>query len=438
MELAGDADPVQAVTEQARLLTMKAMQEGWSGPPYDPFALAEYMKIAVVAREDIPEARTVSSRSGYVIEFNPNRPRNRIRFSVCHELAHTLFPDCHERIRNRVTHRDTKGDDWQLETLCNIGAAELIMPIGSMAGSEGERLTIDGILEARKRYEVSSEAVLLRAIRITMDQCSAFSSSRRGVGGRYQIDYAVPSRAWSGELNAGAALPSPSVASECTAIGFTAKGHEIWDSVGPVRVECLGVAPYPNQNYPRVVGIVRPQKSIPVDVAQITFLQGDAGQPRGSGERIVAQLVNDSAFTWGGGFSLLVREKWPAAQRAFRAWAEHERRNLRLGNVHFGKAVENVTIASLIAQHGYGPSPRPRIRYVALRTCLEQLGRYAAEREATVHMPRIGSGQAGGSWNVIRELVQDAVCSQNVKVFVYDLPGRKPGPSHPQGAFEFS
>ena len=87
-------------------------------PPYDPFALAEHLKIPVVARQDIPEARTVPSKQGFLIEFNPNRPRNRVKYSICHEIAHTCFPDCAERVRNRLTHEKMKGEDWQLETLC--------------------------------------------------------------------------------------------------------------------------------------------------------------------------------------------------------------------------------------------------------------------------------------------------------------------------------
>ena len=90
---------------------MQAIQSGWSGPPYDPFQLADLLKIPVVARQDISEARTVPSKSGFVIEFNPNRPRNRVRYSICHELAHTLFPDCGERVRNRATHERMQGDD---------------------------------------------------------------------------------------------------------------------------------------------------------------------------------------------------------------------------------------------------------------------------------------------------------------------------------------
>lgn len=438
--LAGGSDPIKVITDRARNLVINAIEKGWSGPPYDPFILAEFQRVAVIAREDIPDARTIPTKGGYTIEYNPNQPKSRVKYSICHELAHTLFPDCDKRIRNRVTHRDTKGDEWQLETLCNIGAAEMLMPIGSTASIEGNRLTIDAILEARKQHQVSAEAVLLRAIRLTSDQCCAFSSSRRQLPRqpqeRYLIDYIVGSRTWMGAIRAGASLPVQTSARECIAIGFTHKGHETWDEVGPVRVECLGVAPYPNQTVPRVLGIARPQKQIPVTVPGITDVRGDASSPRGAGPNILAQIVNDSAFTWGGGFSLTVRKKWPEAQRAFREWAEQEPRNLKLGNVHMSDANDNLTVVSLIAQHGYGPSPKPRIRYAALEACLEKLGKFAAARHAQVHMPRIGSGQAGGSWNIIREVIEDKVCAQGVNVVVYEPP-TGPAPSHPQGHLEF-
>lgn len=440
LALAGGSDPVKVITDRARRLAMEAFQAGWSGPPYDPFALAGYRKISVVAREDILDARTVPTRSGGAIEFNPSRPRSRIKYSICHELAHTLFPDWDQRIRNRVTHSDMKGDEWQLETLCNIGAAELLMPVGSVSHLGRGRLTIDAIRQVRKEHEVSAESVLLRAVRLTTDQCCVFSSSRRSHPGlpqdRYFIDYVIGSRAWPGSIAPGMLLPDETIASQCIAIGFTAKGHETWEGVGTVRLECLGVAPYPNQTYPRVLGIARPQKGLPVAVAGIEVVQGDASHPRGRGPSVIAQIVNDSAFTWGAGFSRVLRETWPTAQRSFRDWAEKDRRNLRLGRVHAGIVNENLAVMSMIAQHGYGPSPKPRIRYAALEECLEQLGTFAASRGWTVHMPKIGSGLAGGSWNIVRELVEDTVCAKGVKVFVYELPGG-PRRSHPQASFSF-
>jgi hypothetical protein len=37
-------------------------------------------------------------------------------------------------------------------------------------------------------------------------------------------------------------------------------------------------------------------------------------------------------------------------------------------------------------------------------------------------MPRIGSGQAGGSWWIIEELINDTLVNRGICVTVYDLP----------------
>lgn len=437
LALAADVDPVQVITSKARAVVLQAIEAGWTGPPYDPFALAEYLKIRVVARQDIAEARTVPAPQGFLIEFNPNRPAARIKYSICHELAHTLFPDCSERVRNRVTHRDASGDDWQLETLCNLGAAELLLPIGSTPSLEGGRLSMESVLETRKVHQVSAEAVMLRGVRLTDQQCCVFSCSHRQSRqeGHYIVDYAVGSRSWAAPVGSGTVLPDGTVAAECQAIGLTARGHETWEGIGSVRIECLSVPPYPNQIFPRVLGIVHTRKQAPTSRrAEITYVQGDATRPHGRGVRLLAQIVNDGAFTWGSGFSLAVRNRWPAAQRAFRHWAQADRRNLRLGSAHLADIEDDIVIASMIAQHGYGPSTKARIRYTALRTCLSSLAREAIEREATVHMPKIGSGQAGGSWSIISELVEEELCSRGIRVFVYELPfARRPA----QPALEF-
>jgi len=53
------------------------------------------------------------------------------------------------------------------------------------------------------------------------------------------------------------------------------------------------------------------------------------------------------------------------------------------------------------------------------------LNQIAAERSASIHMPRVGSGQAGGSWFLVQELITNVLLSENAPVFVYDLPGAK-------------
>jgi O-acetyl-ADP-ribose deacetylase (regulator of RNase III) len=437
----GDGDPAEVIRQRAVTASLKAMQQGWSGPPFDPFVLAELLSVRVVPREDIADARTVPGGTGFTIEYNPNRPKARVRYSICHELAHTLFPDCGERIRHRLTHATMKNDDWQLEMLCNLAAAEFAMPIGSLPNSiTEEHLDIDQVLALRQRFAVSAEAMLLRLSKLTEEQCSFFCVSRvDGLGvtqPRYVVDYSKPSKTWpDANLPPGTELPADTLAAECTAIGFTARGHEHWASLGKVKVEFVGVAPYPNHTFPRVLGLLRPPRQSNIRRPSITYLKGDASQPHKGGNRVLVQVVNDAALTWGGGFSLVLRKKWPSIQQAFRSWAS-ERRNLKLGNLHVSAVDPTLSVASMIAQHGYGPSPKPRIRYLALRDCLNAVGEIAKQSEATVHMPRIGCGQAGGSWEVVSELVTDMICDKGVKVFVYDPPGMSPQ-GHPQAAIPF-
>jgi hypothetical protein len=73
--LAQPDDPVGYITQRARQLVFDAVEAGWSGPPFDPFALANHLSLPVIPREDILDARTVPVGADRLqIEFNPNRP----------------------------------------------------------------------------------------------------------------------------------------------------------------------------------------------------------------------------------------------------------------------------------------------------------------------------------------------------------------------------
>ena len=77
----------------------------------------------------------------------------------------------------------------------------------------------------------------------------------------------------------------------------------------------------------------------------------------------------------------------------------------------------------MVAQHGYGPSDKPRIRYAALDACLRELADEARRLGASVHVPRIGAGQAGGRWPIIAEMIEMSLVDRGIDVTVYDLPG---------------
>jgi hypothetical protein len=425
LELAGERDPVEVITERARDAVLGAIEEGWRGPPYDPFELAELMHVPAVPREDLYDARLAPAEGGRVcLEFNPTRPRARVRFTIAHELSHTFFPDFKKAARYRSGPK-ARSDEWQLELLCNIAAAELLMPIGSFQSLEDEPLKIERLMEVRRTFEVSTEALLLRIVRLTARPSAVFAAARVD-GDRhdspFRLDYVIGSRSWTSALRRGLEIPATSVLGECTAVGYTAKGRESWIG-GPdeLGVECVGIPPYPGQRLPRVVGLLLDHAGATA-AHEITELIGDATDPRGQGPRLIVHLVNDKTTNWGGPFARSLRSRYPIAQAAFRDWAG-EPGHLRLGQVHLVDVVDDLTVATMVAQKGYGPSVKTRVRFAALRDCLEQVAAVARERGAAVHMPRIGTGEGRADWAIIRELIDDALLRVGIDVTTYTLPG---------------
>lgn len=440
--IAPTTDPIAAVIDRAKAVTLSAMEDGWTGPPFDPLSLADKIGVRVVARDDIRDARTIPVGSDKLqIEFNPNRPKARLRFSIAHELAHTLFPDCREQVRYRLSRQEMREDDWQLEMLCNLAAAEFLMPTGSILDLQEEQPSIDGLLRLRESYAVSMEAILLRLHRLSRYPCGVFAASRREAEpnqGRYQIDYMLSVSEWPASLSPGHLLSADSAVAECTAIGYTAKSDETWErGIGQVHVECVGISPYPSHTFPRVVGIILSKKARAGTRTEIEYLRGNALEPRGSRSRVIAHIVNDKTPRWGAGFAKAIAAKWPFVQQDFIKWSEEYSQDFRLGQSHLTVIDDSLTVFHMIAQKGYGTS-KPGIRYAALESCLRQLAAHAVQTKSSVHAPRIGCGEAGGRWEIVSDLIESTLCSAGVPVVIYDLPnksGRSKGRTSQQSLF---
>ena len=423
--LAESLDPVETITERARALTLEMIEAGWPGPPFDPLWVADRLGVEVVPVDEVPDARTVPSDTGKFgvrIEYNPTRPQGRRRFSLAHEISHLLFPDVANAVRNRGKIDRAQTDDWQLELLCNLAASELVMPVGSLEELPETEPSMNLMVQLRRRLEVSFEALFLRVARLTEFPIAVFASARINPQDpdSFRVDYTVPSRGWAGGLpTAGPVDPAGLV--ECTAVGYTSGPSVVkWTGLdAPSRMECIGAPPFPGHRWPRVLGILfGAAKSGPRPALRILF--GDATNPMGRSPQIIAHIVNDRARAWHGGFASALRRRYPQAQAEFISYATKHR--LRLGGTVHADVAEDLSVATMIAQAGYGPSTRPRIRYQALRECLATVAEEALKRKATVHMPRIGTGQAGGKWSVIGGLIDEELVARGVPVTVYDLP----------------
>jgi O-acetyl-ADP-ribose deacetylase (regulator of RNase III) len=161
------------------------------------------------------------------------------------------------------------------------------------------------------------------------------------------------------------------------------------------------------------------------DVANIKYVIGDATQPQGEGKKIICHIVNDEN-RWGLGFVLALSKRWKQPEAMYRAKSDYT-----LGTVDIIQVEPDIYIANMIAQHGIRTQKLPNtegkfvdvppISYPALRASLNIVNELAYQMGASLHMPRIGTGLAGGKWELIEEIIHDVV---SVDTYVYDLPER--------------
>ena len=154
----------------------------------------------------------------------------------------------------------------------------------------------------------------------------------------------------------------------------------------------------------------------------IRYQNGDATRPPAGGNRVIAHICNDMGG-WGKGFVVALSKRWPEPEASYRGWyAERESNNFALGAVQLVAVEPELWVANMIAQRGLeAVGGVPPIRYDAVEQCLGELAARATELEASVHMPRIGCGLAGGEWPEIEARIERTLIAAGVAVTVYDF-----------------
>ncbi|MEU7319472.1 macro domain-containing protein [Streptomyces griseoviridis] len=159
-------------------------------------------------------------------------------------------------------------------------------------------------------------------------------------------------------------------------------------------------------------------------MSEITYVRGDATVPSAEGVRLIAHVCNDLGG-WGRGFVVAISRRWPEPEAAYRAWHRGRADNdFGLGAVQSVQVEPYLWVANMIGQHGIrGRGKDAPVRYEAIDTALARVARKAGELGASVHMPRIGCGLAGGSWTRIEPLVTERLAARGIAVTVYDHEG---------------
>ena len=154
---------------------------------------------------------------------------------------------------------------------------------------------------------------------------------------------------------------------------------------------------------------------------KLEYVEGDATRPAAPGPKILVHVCNDIG-RWGKGFVLAISRRWKEPEQVFKANFALGL-NSALGDVQFVAVADDLRVANLIGQHGIAGrgTTTPPVRYDAIGRGLQTVRDRAQLSGASVHMPRIGAGLAGGDWPRIEAIVIATLIKCDVPTTVYDF-----------------
>jgi len=163
-----------------------------------------------------------------------------------------------------------------------------------------------------------------------------------------------------------------------------------------------------------------------MEETKLKYVIGDSTLPKGTGIKYIVHVCNNLGL-WGAGFVLALSKKWREPEAAYRTMSKYV-----LGDLQLVKVEDDTYVVNIIGQRGTitrpeGDSLLPPIRYVAIETALEKLSIEIIKlknkgEEVSVHMPKMGSGLAGGNWKIVETIVIETLTKKGIDVIVYDLP----------------
>jgi hypothetical protein len=164
-------DPFAAVRHKARSAASHFYETFREPPPFNMRALASLRGLHW--SDDDPrysaDSEIAPEADGRVVlRINKSRPVSRQRFSIGHEVGHTLFPEYQLSVRCRkAIERSWADADDLLETLCDVAASELMFPapwfhdrVGSVA------LSAESIALLAADYQASRDATVRRLVEL--------------------------------------------------------------------------------------------------------------------------------------------------------------------------------------------------------------------------------------------------------------------------------
>lgn len=165
-------DPSQAMMRLADALLQEADVQQ---PPVNLRQVASFQNVRSIEAVMMTSAgRLIPQGDGLLIQVNDRHPLGKQHFTTGHEIGHTLIPSYSvrpQRIDDAVT--GVFQQDQEEEYLCDIAAAELLMPMAlfkPLAAAQG--FSLETLETLRHLFRASREATALRLIQTGLWPCA--------------------------------------------------------------------------------------------------------------------------------------------------------------------------------------------------------------------------------------------------------------------------
>jgi hypothetical protein len=282
MKSAGCDNPELVVRDKAQALVEKAKSMGWSGPPFDPLILASLRGIHLRESTSLftSEAQLVPiDGNQLLLEFNPDRPSGRKNYTIGHEIAHTFFDDCYEMVHQRTSGRRTSDPKDEIEHLCQVAAAEMVMPHEEFIAELGKLpCSLKAIFPLCDTFDVSREAAARRFLdlagikgalvflskRLKPVQMQSSAGEMENLLAKYRVLYTVPGHGFSCFIPKHKSVSDNSCIYSLENLDEMEEGFEDWGvrGLGSCLVEAI-LLPTPKDvemdpDSPSAVALIRP------------------------------------------------------------------------------------------------------------------------------------------------------------------------------------
>lgn len=178
IEETGATDATAAVRSKARTVVEQYQQVLGEEPPFNMLAMASFRGLRL--SNDDPrysaDSEIAPEADGRVVlRINKQMPASRQRFSIGHEIGHTLFPDYHLAVQcRRTTARGEVDSDDVIESLCDVAASEFLFPLAWFSSRITDlKLSADAIAALANDCQASRDATVRRLVELSDEPLAA-------------------------------------------------------------------------------------------------------------------------------------------------------------------------------------------------------------------------------------------------------------------------